>query len=69
MNVPIGENFTDFQYVPLPGSNALVQPFGQELRNNGFLSNPTATYYANLNQANQAANQQQSLLGAAQSTQ
>lgn len=28
LNVPIGENFTDFTYVPLPGVNALVQPFG-----------------------------------------
>jgi hypothetical protein len=27
LNVPIGENFTDFTYVPLPGVNAYVQPF------------------------------------------
>jgi hypothetical protein len=24
LNVPIGENFTDFTYVPLPGVNAMV---------------------------------------------
>jgi len=28
LNIPIGENFTDFTYVPLPGANAFVQPFG-----------------------------------------
>jgi hypothetical protein len=40
LNTPIGENFTDFQYVPLPGVNAQIQPFEEELRRNGFLSNP-----------------------------
>jgi hypothetical protein len=38
--VPIGENFTDFTYVPLPGVNAMVYPNEYQLRQQGYVSNP-----------------------------
>jgi hypothetical protein len=37
LNVPIGENFTDFTFVPLPGVNANVQPVGAQLRQYGYM--------------------------------
>jgi hypothetical protein len=36
--VPIGENFTDFTYVPLPGVNAWVYPFESQLRQQGYVN-------------------------------
>jgi hypothetical protein len=40
LNVPIGENFTDFTWVPLPGVNSQVQPFEYQLRENGYSNVP-----------------------------